>query len=1405
MSCTTKFTGYLPKQTLVNYFNPVTTLNITSVDKKIPKEGTKIISVKYTVNIWVDKDMGPSRGLVIYSDLPGGTDTDYGKAYPRYISSNKQGKTAFYVSKIAYLPTEYTEAYEDWEFTGLTNSNKASLNDTYLSAIDYDAYYKNKTTITMTLSPTTRKSSGYVLSTENGTGYVTCEVEWDYTYKRPSIEKFTMTPDEIQTPPDASVSIPVAWKFTMPAEAENLFNKAILCYKKSTDSSWNETYTTTSASGSANITVPTIKGTYYYTWEVFTQDPYEDILGDDYCIRIGNADNIQRTLTVTEVGEIGAPLNFRIGEIGSFSGTVYLGTEDAGQSLIFDWDPAADGTNNSVQSYTLFGPNGPIESGITASNYSERTVNLAEGSYYVRAIGKSGYKDSDYATIRLIATPSAPGILSTLPEKLNESSTIEWSAVNKTDGVTDVKYEIFNNNTRLTTTPETSFVLQRSMITAGVNNVIKIRTIAYARAGTYSYSSYRTIGTTTKTESFTMPENFWVACYDSGNGLTSGIYPIAHKNIMFKWTAITTTTSAQGTIFNYELQYSDSETGVYQTLNPNNTTSVTGCSVPLDGVAEGTTRFYRVKVTNEFNQVEYSPIIRVTKIKPVAAENVTATSINYNTMQANFGWVRTLDKSADSLSYKINLHYNNQSATIYSETEMTKEPDVSVLNIPDLPTNLNNSALRTLTNLKTAVIANKLAHPTAQLEIVMWYTSFPSTKKSTITDIRLDYTTAPTKYGEITLEQYTDSNGNSRDYYNPGDEVVVNLNGFEWCDAAGNTGENAGATVTTYLTSSYSTNKFIFTNNIARIIVPEMAEDETIVLTLAADVVYTDDKREFKSSQAVTVNAARWTKEAIYVDSIKAGGTETEIEGQLQLPTRLCSSSKTGQENLVSITPVLSKPSSSEGYNVTFYNKDGIITNIFDKTNLSTDRKIDFKITANNTISDITLTFDVIFVNTSNNELQVTAAPYRYFIAEVDLAIRKGRVGVNVGKDYGLGDNSNATLQINAGQETGSESPIVEIFTAQKSTTDTAVRFLALGDNGGAENSISYVYKQNNKIFIDNLYHPPANSLTNGTLTLDFNNTGLILSGDKGGTILTEKNYSDYIVIKQDIVSTSADGLAPKITAAGTLTNSSNDRVLATKNGALGWYTLPAEAFKDTTYGVATTSSSGLMSSADKAKLNSIDEEANNYTLPIATSSSLGGIIVGDGLSIYEGQLSISKNFFYSTSTPSQANYGDLWFKPINREKDYDFTILSRSTGDTFIVDQDTYTVYIDNLSEQSVVVGKIKVNSFGNYSTMKITAVCGVEKNWDFAMFTQPGQSFGNTYTHSALKAIGQNNDTSLLKCNFNNYSSNQTSSYTETFTYNKSELENKYIEVAYIKDSSGDFGNSNYNSPLSFTISFE
>ena len=51
----------------------------------------------------------------------------------------------------------------------------------------------------------------------------------------------------------------------------------------------------------------------------------------------------------------------------------------------------------------------------------------------------------------------------------------------------------------------------------------------------------------------------------------------------------------------------------------------------------------------------------------------------------------------------------------------------------------------------------------------------------------------------------------------------------------------------------------------------------------------------------------------------------------------------------------------------------------------------------------------------------------------------------------------------------------------------------------------------------------------------------------------------------------------------------------------------------------ASDSSSGIMSSSDKSKLDGIADNANNYSLPIASASTLGGIKVGSGLEIGEG------------------------------------------------------------------------------------------------------------------------------------------------------------------------------------------
>lgn len=79
----------------------------------------------------------------------------------------------------------------------------------------------------------------------------------------------------------------------------------------------------------------------------------------------------------------------------------------------------------------------------------------------------------------------------------------------------------------------------------------------------------------------------------------------------------------------------------------------------------------------------------------------------------------------------------------------------------------------------------------------------------------------------------------------------------------------------------------------------------------------------------------------------------------------------------------------------------------------------------------------------------------------------------------------------------------------------------------------------------------------------------------------------------------------------------------ANVTSALG-YTPPTQ---DTTYSAATTSAAGLMSAADKSKLDGIATGANNYTytLPNATSSTLGGVKIGSNISVSSGTISLSK------------------------------------------------------------------------------------------------------------------------------------------------------------------------------------
>lgn len=65
---------------------------------------------------------------------------------------------------------------------------------------------------------------------------------------------------------------------------------------------------------------------------------------------------------------------------------------------------------------------------------------------------------------------------------------------------------------------------------------------------------------------------------------------------------------------------------------------------------------------------------------------------------------------------------------------------------------------------------------------------------------------------------------------------------------------------------------------------------------------------------------------------------------------------------------------------------------------------------------------------------------------------------------------------------------------------------------------------------------------------------------------------------------------------------------------------------------IATENHPGLLSKEDKLKLDNIEESANSYSLPIASSSELGGVMVGSGLTINSSG-KLSKAAYVSTTT----------------------------------------------------------------------------------------------------------------------------------------------------------------------------
>lgn len=149
--------------------------------------------------------------------------------------------------------------------------------------------------------------------------------------------------------------------------------------------------------------------------------------------------------------------------------------------------------------------------------------------------------------------------------------------------------------------------------------------------------------------------------------------------------------------------------------------------------------------------------------------------------------------------------------------------------------------------------------------------------------------------------------------------------------------------------------------------------------------------------------------------------------------------------------------------------------------------------------------------------------------------------------------------------------------------------------------------------------------------------TGISISADATADSVTFTNAGVTAVSSKSngVLSVTTNGTAADVTAYThpTATAASAGLYKVTVN-SLGHVTATTAVVKaditglgiptsDTTYSAATTTADGLMTSAMVTKLNSIAESANKYSLPNATTSTLGGVKVGSNIGVNAGVISV--------------------------------------------------------------------------------------------------------------------------------------------------------------------------------------
>lgn len=186
------------------------------------------------------------------------------------------------------------------------------------------------------------------------------------------------------------------------------------------------------------------------------------------------------------------------------------------------------------------------------------------------------------------------------------------------------------------------------------------------------------------------------------------------------------------------------------------------------------------------------------------------------------------------------------------------------------------------------------------------------------------------------------------------------------------------------------------------------------------------------------------------------------------------------------------------------------------------------------------------------------------------------------------------------------------------------------------------------------------------------------------------------------------------------------------------------------THSNASTTSHGFMSSTDKNKLNGIATSANNYSLPTASSSGLGGVKIGSNINISSGVISVplasttvAGVVEYDNNTIKKNSSGQLYVNQgaVNTNTTYSAGSGITLSGTTFS-HKDTSSQASSNNSGRTYIQDII-LDGYGHVTGINTATETVVNTDTNTTYSAGGGLSLsGTTFSHSNTSSAGSVNN---------------------------------------------------------------